>query len=233
MDVFGAALTEQFLNGKADTLNLYTSLGDLEEMPLDLFFRSEQEMPELEIYALELCLGKVLDIGAGVGSHALVLQRKNFNVTALDISPAACEIMKQRGVERILCGNIQDLQLEKYDTLLLLMNGIGVFGKLNAFSKFLERAKSLINDGGFLLFDSSDISYVYDELPFPTANYFGEVSYQYEYKGEKGEWFNWLFIDQATLISTAYEVGWTCEILYVDENDQYLAKLFLPRSLQY
>jgi SAM-dependent methyltransferase len=233
MDVFGQALTDQFLDGKADTLNLYTSLGDLEEMPLDLFFRSEQDMPELETYALELCQGKVLDIGAGVGSHALALQKKNLDVTALDISPAACEIMKQRGVNQVLCGSIQDLQLEKYDTLLLLMNGIGVFGKLIAFSQFLERAKSLINEGGFLLFDSSDISYVYEELPFPTAYYFGEVSYQYEYKGKKGSWFDWLFIDQATLISTTYEAGWTCEILYVDENDQYLAKLFLPRSLQY
>lgn len=233
MDVFGQALTDQFLYGKAEILNLYTSLGDLEEMPLDLFFRSEQEMPELETYALELCRGKVLDIGAGVGSHAFALQQKNLDVTGLDISPAACEIMKQRGIKQVLCGNIQELQLETYDTLLLLMNGIGVFGKLNAFSEFLERAKGLINEGGFLLFDSSDISYVYEDLPFPTANYFGEVSYQYEYKGQKGEWFNWLFIDQATLISTAYEAGWTCEILYVDENDQYLAKLFLPRSLQY
>lgn len=233
MDVFGQALTDQFLNGRADILNLYTSLGDLEEMPLDLFFRSEQDMPELETYALELCQGKILDIGAGVGSHAIALQQKNLNVTALDISPAACEIMKQRGVKQVLCGSIQHLQLEKYDTLLLLMNGIGVFGKLNAFSQFLERAKGLINEDGCLLFDSSDISYVYEEMPFPTANYFGEVSYQYEYKGKKGTWFDWLFIDQATLISTAYAAGWTCEILYVDENDQYLAKLFLPRSLQY
>lgn len=233
MDVFGQALTDQFKHGKADTLHLYTSLGDLEEMPLDLFFRSEEEMPELETYALELCKGKVLDIGAGVGSHALALQQKGYDVTANDISEAACEIMRERGVQNILCGNIQNLQLEKYDTLLMLMNGIGVFGKLKGFSGFLERAKGLINEGGQLLFDSSDITYAYEDTVLPTANYFGEVSYQYEYKGNKGEWFDWLFIDQATLISTAYQAGWTCEVLYVDENDQYLARLFLPRSLQY
>jgi len=233
MDVFGQALTDQFKRGKADTLHLYTSLGDLEEMPLDLFFRSEAEMPELETYALELCKGKVLDIGAGVGSHALVLQERSLDVTALDISPAACEIMRERGVKNILCGAIGDLQLEKYDTLLLLMNGIGVFGKLQGFTAFLERAKGLINPGGQLLFDSSDITYAYDDTELPTTHYFGEVAYQYEYKGVKGDWFNWMFIDQATLISTAYQAGWTCEVLYVDENDQYLARLFLPRSLQY
>ena len=233
MDVFGQALTDQFKRGKADTLHLYTSLGDLEEMPLDLFFRSEAEMPELETYALELCKGKVLDIGAGVGSHALVLQERSLDVTALDISPAACEIMRERGVKNILCGAIGDLQLEKYDTLLLLMNGIGVFGKLHGFAAFLERAKGLINPGGQLLFDSSDITYAYDDTELPTTHYFGEVAYQYEYKGVKGDWFNWMFIDQATLISTAYQAGWTCEVLYVDENDQYLARLFLPRSLQY
>jgi 2-polyprenyl-3-methyl-5-hydroxy-6-metoxy-1,4-benzoquinol methylase len=232
MDVFGEALTDQFKHGKADTLHLYTSLGDLEEMPLDLFFRSEAEMPELETYALELCKGKVLDIGAGVGSHALALQEKSFDVTALDISPAACQIMRERGVKNILCGAISDLQLQKYDTLLMLMNGIGVFGKLQGFSAFLERAKGLINEGGQLLFDSSDITYAYEETSLPTTHYFGEVSYQYEYKGVKGPWFDWMFIDQATLIATAYQAGWTCEILYVDENDQYLARLFLPRSLQ-
>jgi len=233
MDVFGQALTDQFLYGKADTLNLYTSLGDLEEMPLDLFFRTEEEMPELERYALELCRGKVLDIGAGVGSHALFLQKHHVEVTALDISAAACDIMKQRGVSKIICGNIDQVELEQYDTLLMLMNGIGVFGKLKSFSKFLERAKDLIHEGGQLLFDSSDISYAYEEGPMPSTHYFGEVSYQYEYKGVKDNWFDWLFIDQATLISTAYEAGWTCEILYVDENDQYLARLFLPKSLQY
>jgi SAM-dependent methyltransferase len=229
MDVFGQALTDQFTKGKADTLNLYTSLGDLEEMPLDLFFRSEEEMPELERFAIELCKGKVLDIGAGVGSHVLALQQQNFDVTALDISPAACAIMRQRGVQQILCGDVTTLTLEKFDTLLLLMNGIGVFGKLNSFSTFLSRAKTLLHEGGQLLFDSSDISYAYEETPFPTTYYFGEVSYQYEYKGVKGNWFDWLFIDQATLISTAYEAGWNCEVLYVDENDQYLARLFLPR----
>jgi hypothetical protein len=229
MDVFGQALTDQFTKGKADTLNLYTSLGDLEEMPLDLFFRSEEEMPELERFAMELCKGKILDIGAGVGSHALTLQQQNFDVTALDISPAACDIMRQRGVKQILCGDVTALTLEKFDTLLLLMNGIGVFGKLKSFSTFLSRAKTLLNEGGQLLFDSSDISYAYEEGPFPTNYYFGEVSYQYEYKGVKGNWFDWLFIDQATLISTAYEAGWNCEVLYVDGNDQYLARLFLPR----
>lgn len=232
MDVFGQALKDYFLEGKAETLNLYTSLGDLEDMPIDLFFRSEQDMPELERYALELCRGKVLDIGAGVGSHALFLQEKGIDVTALDLSPAACEIMQQRGLQQVICGDIQEVQLQKYDTLLLLMNGIGVFGKLNNFSAFLERAKTLITAGGQLLFDSSDITYAYEEGPLPDQHYFGEVSYQYEYKGQKGNWFDWLFIDQATLISSAYQVGWNCEVLYVDENDQYLARLFLPRLPQ-
>ena len=233
MDVFGQALQDQFTKGKADTLHLYTSLGDLEEMPLDLFFRTEEEMPELETYALELCRGKILDIGAGVGSHALSLQERSFDVTALDISPAACEIMQQRGVKKIMCGDVRTLELEKYDTLLMLMNGIGVFGKISGFLGFLERAKSLLNEGGQLLFDSSDISYAYEGSTTPKGHYFGEVSYQYEYKGNKGEWFDWLFIDQATLISTAYQAGWTCEVLYVDENDQYLARLFLPKAKRY
>lgn len=226
MDVFGNALLDFHLNGNADTLWLHNSYDGPEEMPVDIFFRGEGEMPLLEHKAISLCYGKTLDVGAGVGSHALFLQELGVDVTAIDISAEAIKIMKQRGVKKAFEQDIFLIE-EKYDTLLFLMNGIGLTGTLPGFIAFLNKAKELINEDGQLLFDSSDISYLYEDLAKPQNKYFGEVSYCYEYKNKKGNWFNWLYLDQETLLRTTSENGWVCEIVLDDGEDQYLAKLTL------
>lgn len=224
MDIFGTALSNFYKNNASDPLWLHNSYGAVEEMPIDIFFRTDEEMPMLEHKALSLCYGKVLDVGAGVGSHSLILQEMGFDVTAIDISADAINIMKQRGVKKAFEQNIF-LTTEKYDTLLFLMNGIGLTGTLAGFIDFLQQAKALINPNGQLLFDSSNISYLYEDQPKPENKYFGEVSYCYEYNTQKGKWFNWLYIDQETLIYTAKENGWQCEIIFDDGEDQYLARL--------
>jgi 2-polyprenyl-3-methyl-5-hydroxy-6-metoxy-1,4-benzoquinol methylase len=225
MDILGTALQDYFLKGRAETLWVHNSYGEDEVMPVDLFFRGEEDMPELELKALELCKGHVLDIGAGAGSHALALQERDFQVTALDISPTAVAIMKQRGVKDAIEKNIFEFDGQNYDTLLFMMNGIGVTGTLNGFKNFLKKAKSYIKPAGQLIFDSSDISYLYQEVPFPAHAYYGEVAFSYAYKQQKGSWFKWVYIDQATLKKIAKECGWHAEIIMVDEHDQYLAQL--------
>jgi len=226
MDVFGKALTDFYKTGAAGMLLLHNSYDDPEEMPIDFFFRDDEEMPVLELQALQMCKGKVLDVGAGVGSHALVLQAFNVDVTAIDVSEAAVNIMKQRGVKKALLQDVFTFG-EKFDTILMLMNGIGLTGTLSAFKDFLEKLKHLIHPGGQVLFDTSDIAYLYQDLPKPHNHYYGEVSYQYEYKGEKGNWFNWLYVDPETVKKMASEAGWVCEIIFDDEEDQYLVRLTL------
>lgn len=226
MDVFGKALADYYQKGKAGTLWLHNSYDEPEEMPVEVFFRDEHDMPELEHKALALCKGKILDVGAGVGSHALVLQQKGLETTAIDISETAVQIMRDRGVKNALVQDFFKLS-QKYDTLLFMMNGIGLTGTLPGFIDFLEKAKKLINPNGQLIFDSSDISYLYDDLPMPKDHYFGEVNFCYEYQKHKGTWFNWLYIDQATLKRTAQQCGWRCTICHDDGEDQYLAKLQL------
>lgn len=224
MDIFGKALTDFFRKGQYDTLWLHNSYDEPEEMPVDVFFRNESEMPDLEIEALRLCKGTVLDVGAGVGSHSLYLQQQGFDVTAIDISGAAVDVMKARGVTNAINQDVFTVT-SRFDTLLLLMNGIGLSGTLNGFENFLLKAKELLNADGQLIFDSSDISYLYEDLPKPTNKYFGEISYQYEYQHQKGEWFDWLYLDQHTLTAASTALGWHCEIVCEDENDQYLARL--------
>jgi SAM-dependent methyltransferase len=227
MDVFGEALKDQFIKPPADILWVHNSYDEPEEMPVDIYFRNEAEMPELELEALKQCKGKVLDVGAGVGSHALVLQKRGFDVTGMDISPAAVTIMKQRGLKKAIEGNIIKYKGEKYDTLLFMMNGIGLTGSLAGLKAFLKAAKGMLNPGGQLVFDSSDLMYLYQEIAFPEQGYYGEVSFRYEYKSIKGSWFKWVYVDKKTLKDLAAETGWNAEVIFEDEHDQYLARLTL------
>ncbi|WP_214227179.1 class I SAM-dependent methyltransferase [Pedobacter sp. B4-66] len=229
MDVFGEALKDQFTKPPAETLWVHNSYDEPEEMPVDVYFRGEDEMPELELKALELCNGKVLDVGAGVGSHALILQKRGLNVTGMDISAPAVTIMKQRGLKQAIEGNILTYKEDTYDTLLFMMNGIGLTGSIAGLKAFLKHVKSLINPGGQLVFDSSDLSYLYQEISFPLNGYYGEVSFRYEYKSIKGNWFKWVYVDQKTLKDIAQQSGWDAEIIFEDDHDQYLARLTLSK----
>lgn len=226
-DIYGEALSQFHQTGTLSTpLLLHSTYGDIEEMPVEVFFRTEEDFPELEFIALSLCDGKVLDVGAGVGSHVLYLQDKGFDVAALEVSTPACNIMRARGVRHIIQDNFWTYDQEKYDTLLFLMNGIGLAEDLQGFRRLLAHAKDLLSEKGQLLFDSSDISYLYEEYKIPRPEYyFGEIGYQYEFEGSKGMPFKWLYIDQKTLIQIAHEEKWVVQVLYEDDNDQYLVRM--------
>ncbi len=210
MDIYGQALQDFYNQQPEEKLWLNNNYGEPEEMPTEVFFRGEDEMPEAELLALQLCRGKVLDIGAGAGSHTLVLQHRGFEVTALEVSPGAAAVMQKRGVKTVEQQDVFQYKTEKFNTLLLLMNGIGLTQNLAGLERFLQHAKQLLLPGGQLIFDSSDITYLYEDLPLPKNKYYGEIRYQYEYKNQQGNWFNWLYIDQETLKAHAQKQGWNC-----------------------
>lgn len=228
LDVLGHALHDYFQGHRGDRLLTHTGYGGTEEMPVAEFFRQPIDFPELEHIALSLCDGRVLDVGAGAGSHALFLQKRGMDVTALERSPLACAVMRARGIKQVITADFFKYGGTRYDTLLFLMNGIGVAGTIDGLKKLLVHCKTLLNDGGQLLFDSSDIAYLYADgsVEKPTG-YHGEIQYQYAYRGSRSAPFNWLFIDQDTLIDIARPMGWVVQILYEDGHDQYLVRMEL------
>lgn len=228
-DALGQALYDYYLKAVRGKLWIHNKYGLKEEMPVQIYFRQEEEMPDLELIALQKCKGKVLDIGAGAGSHALLLQQRGADVTALEISPKAAEVMKLRGVKTIAEQDIFEFKTAGFDTLLLLMNGIGLAGNIARLKEFLQHSKKLLNRNGQLIFDSSDVAYLYEGKPPEMENYYGEIMYQYEYKRQKTDWFSWLYLSKKKLIQIAEEGGWDTEILFEDEFDQYLAKLVVRK----
>lgn len=208
-------------------LLLRTSYGSTEEMPVDYFFRNPDSFPPIEQYALDLCQGRTLDVGAGVGSHALFLQQQGLPVTTLEISAAGVRIQQDRGVKCAIQADYRRYGAGRFDTVLLLMNGIGVVGSLAGLRDFFQRAKDWIGPKGQLLFDSSDIAYLYEGTARPADRYYGEVRYQYEYRGRLGGWFSWLYADENTLQQMAQEAGWQTQIIFQDDQDQYLVRATL------
>lgn len=225
-DVLGNAIFDYYHNSKRYKLWIHNTYGPKEEMPVEIYLRDETEMPALEQIALQQCKGKVLDIGAGAGSHALLLQQKGVDVTALEISPKAAEVMKLRGVNKAVQQDIFEFEGEQFDTLLLLMNGIGLTGTIAKLHLFLQHARTLLVKGGQLVFDSSDVAYLYKGNKPQMKHYYGEIRYRYEYKRQKGDWFTWLYIDKNMLKQIAQQEGWKIEIIMEDEYEQYLARLW-------
>ncbi|HJY14278.1 MAG TPA: class I SAM-dependent methyltransferase, partial [Flavobacterium sp.] len=209
-----------------------TTISEEDEMSVDYLFRSYTEMPKLEQKALQLAFGKTLDVGCGAGSHSLSLQNdRNLDVTSIDISEKAIATCKLRGVKNAKVQNILDFEGEKFDTIILLMNGVGIFGKLDNCNKYLSKLKSLLNPDGQILLDSSDIIYMFDEDEdggkwIPSNNdYYGELVFNISYKGEKEEPFDWLYLDYNTLQNAAIANGLKCELILEGEHYDYLAKL--------
>jgi len=224
-DVLGTAISDFYNNTSTGKLWVHNKYGPKEEMPVDVYFRDIEKMPELEWVALHQCRGRILDIGAGAGSHALALQKMDLDITALDISPLSAAVMKARGVNNVINEDFFHLKPEAlYDTLLLLMNGIGLSGTLGGLRLFLTKARSLLRPGGQLIFDSSDIAYLYDDKPPASPEYYGEILYQYQYRRQRSDWFKWLFIDRKTLTGIATEEGWQIQLIFEDPHDQYLVR---------
>lgn len=232
-DPMGAAIRDYHLRGKAARLRVMSSMFDEDEMPVDHLFRTFDDMPHLEQKALNMAYGKVLDIGAGAGCHALALQERGVDVKAIDISPLSCEVMKERGIKDVECVNLFCKQLQgKYDTLLLLMNGTGIAGKLSQLPALLNRLKELLSEEGQILIDSSDLKYIYENEDGSmdidlNAPYYGEVDYQMQYRDIKGEPFDWLYTDPMLLASVSKQCGLQCQIIKQGEHYDYLAKLTL------
>lgn len=231
-DLFGKAMYDFQTNNSPENIITETSISEEDEMSVDYLFRSYNEMPKIEQKALQLANGKILDVGCGAGSHSLSLQNdRNLEVTSIDISEKAIETCKLRGVKNAKVQNILDFEGEKFDTIIVLMNGVGIFGKLENCNKYLSKLKSLLNEGGQILLDSSDIIYMFDEdedggkwIP-SNNNYYGELVFNVSYKGEKEEPFNWLYLDYNTLQNAAIANGLKCELILEGEHYDYLAKL--------
>ena len=236
-NLHGVSLLDYFNGDTSATIAVYGELVPRREVPVNLFFREPADFPMLEKKAIELCRGRVLDIGAGAGCHSLALQDRGLSVMALDFLPECVEVMKGRGVREAHCANIHTFQSAPFDTLLSLMNGTAMVRDIAGLQPFLRDTRRLLKADGQFLVDSTDMRRVaapgiqaYLEKKRNKGEYFGEMNLQLEYKGRRGAPFTQLYVDAETLSDHASQSGWACEIVEREESGRYLARLTLRES---
>lgn len=228
-DPMGRAIAEYYETGKADRLRVLSPMFEEDEIPLATLFRRYEDMPLMERKALDMAKGKTLDVGAGAGCHSLVLQQRGVDVTAIDISPLSAATMSERGVRNVREQDFFTID-GLYDTILMLMNGIGIVGTMERMPEFFRHVDNILAPGGQVLCDSSDISYVFEDedgiVEYPdTVGYYGELSFRMQYKDTIGEPFDWLYIDADTLKEQAARNGYNVEVVAEGEHYDYLARI--------
>lgn len=231
-DIYGQALLDYYNGNYTEDIITETNLTEPDELPLPYLFRSFEEMPLVEQEALKACTGKVLDIGCGAGSHALWLQEQGLEVTAIDRSEGAVRVTQKRGIQKTEVSDILDWSEGGFDTLLLLMNGTGIFQTYEQVSKYLKHLTTLLNPKGQILIDTSDLRFLYDETEeggiwVPGDRYYGELEFTMTYKGQTTDTFPWLYLDEVHFAHLAEKNGLKFEILARGEHFDYLAKLSL------
>jgi len=229
-DLFGKALLDYQNDNYTEDLVTSTSISDEDVLPLPYLFRSFKTMPKLEKKALQLAKGEILDVGCGSGSHSLHLQKKGFKVKAIDISKGAIAVSQKRGVIHAEQKELLN-ETQTFDTILLLMNGTGIFESMLQVSKYLTHLKTLLNKNGQILIDSSDIKYMYQDddggyWVDSNAGYYGELEYFLSYKGEKETPMKWLYLDFNTLNMACKTVHLKCDLVLEGDHFDYLARLY-------
>lgn len=226
-DPHGAALLDCY-RGDASAMLICHQDGARDDVPASFWLR--EVLDPLELRALDLCRGHVLDVGAGAGPHALELQRRGIDVTAIDIAPECVTIMRERGVHKAEMADLYAFDGGPFDTIICLCNGLDKVGRLADLPRFLARMRTLLLPGGQLIVDSFDLRFGADgprlaELAQKeeARRYFGEADLQFEYKGMRGAPFSVLHVDYETLALIAGRHGWRCEAIAGD-GGHYLAR---------
>ena len=196
-DVLGDCIRKAYKTNKDVWIDLELNGHSDESMNASYFLRSFEEMPILERRAMKLSKGKILDVGAAAGSHSLYLQKLGYDVTSLEQSEICCEVMQERGLNQVICKNLFDFNtVAKYDTILLLMNGWGMGATFDGMYNFLLKLTSLLNPGGQIIGDTSDIRYWSEEKSDDTLTisnlYHGEVIFKVSH-GSQSQEFNWIY----------------------------------------
>ena len=228
-DPMGRAIADFHSTGKAARLRVFSPMFDEDEIPVSTLFRPLDDMPAIEREALQQARGRILDVGAGAGCHSLALQEMDKQVTAIDISPLAVQTMRERGVMDVREQDFFTMD-GLFDTILMLMNGIGIVGTLSRMPAFFMQVDRMLAPDGQLLCDSSDICYVFEDEDgiidlTGIDGYYGELTYQMRYKGVKGEPFPWLFIDIETLSEQAHHHGFRVDLIARGPHNDYVARI--------
>jgi len=229
----GAALLAYHTGRNDAVLRIDSDVFDSENVAVRLYYRPDEDpLPDLDRRALDRCTGRVLDAGAGAGRHALDLQCRGLEVTALDVSADAVRVMQDRGISDVRQGDIYTSDLGTYDTILLLMNGIGLAGGPEGLNRLLGRFRQLLRSGGRVIFDAAGLDAAVHKDEFEEMTdmaigrpQLGEVFFRLTFDDLEGSWYPWLFPTSTQLAEAARTAGFEFTIIGRGARGAFLVEL--------
>lgn len=223
------ALRDHHATGRPRRVRAFRTDGVSFTIETEEYFTLKGSLAELDALALDRCRGRILDVGAGAGRHALALQEMGRDVVAIDLSPICVALCKERGVREVRTFDVMTLnstdQLGRFDTIFFGMQTIGVAGGVVALGKLLKRLRNCLTATGELIVDSSALREAWEGDEEDGAPSRGEIVLSTRYRGWRGECFPWVYLAEKDLADVAKGAGFEMETLGRVESGEYLAVL--------
>jgi len=234
-DVFGEALYG-YLNGDSSTYSIiWRNNTHIDDIDTSVFFNSYLGWEDYEKnILLKNIKGKVLDIGAGAGRHALFLQKKGFDVQAIDNSPGAVQIMKIRGVKNVQLADMRDLPFpgNSFNSVLIMFSDLGIAGSIKDTKQLLKNLYKMTTEKGRIILALRDPFSLRQSQYFIPHNHkrkgakiVDKLRIRIKYNSSIGDWFYLLMASPKELKGLIKKTGWTVSQIEKGKDGFYGAVL--------
>ncbi|MHA1234748.1 MAG: class I SAM-dependent methyltransferase [Promethearchaeota archaeon] len=151
-DLFGRVLYDYWVKGDKSS-TLYFRENKKKKFPVEIsrYFRSYEDLSNIEKKAISLSSGRILDVGCATGYHVPALMEQG-EVDAIDISDYAIKVAKENGIENCHVGDIFKYKpYKKYNTITLFENNIGLAGTVSKTRKLIKVLGRLLKEDGQII----------------------------------------------------------------------------------
>jgi SAM-dependent methyltransferase len=196
------------------------------------YFSEYKHWLPFERKAMRFARGKVLDIGSGAGRHALYLQNKGLEVTAVDNSPLAIEVCRQRGIKHTSITPLNEISAELgiFDTVIMMGNNFGLFGSYKGAKRLLKKLHGITSERGRIIASSGDVykteipeHLFYQESNRNKGRMGGQLRIRIRYKKYVTPWFDYLRVSKQELEDILENTGWQANKYLDSETAMYIA----------
>jgi SAM-dependent methyltransferase len=226
------ALMDFFYGETENSIAFIREDGFTTEVPVKFFFRDKASFSPIEINALSMCKGRILDVGAGAGTHSLYLQKNSHDVYAMEMLPTLCDLLKMRGVRQVVESDVYQYTSNAFDTIIMLGHGLGMAQDLAGLNRLMKKLKVILKGTGSILCDSLDVGITdvpenldYQKRIEEQGRYRGEVQFKFRYGDVEGPYLKWLHVDYSTLEAYALKNNMICDLILEGHGGDYLARL--------
>jgi SAM-dependent methyltransferase len=224
---WGRALEDHFRSGRSRQFYVHDSNGSCMEHSTAEGFSVTSRLKVIEEKSLNLCRGRVLDVGAGAGRDALKLKTMGMDVLAIDDDPRCVKIMHARGLATARCIDIHNLDESNFDTILIMQMTIGLAGTLDGLVNLLTHLTRIIREDGQILLDSMSPAYLSG-----SPHYSGQRQIEIHYGRYVGTTLPWLYVDYDALRICARQVSLDTELIIRGPlQHDYLARVFKAKPV--